>query len=137
MNSQFRSVVRITVSCTCVATNEPGGSSSMSIRCSLLPHSGPKRTLLSPSRWPQLIEQGTADVTKRSQSLRLIVHDKFQADRSKPAQCSPKHRSDYRRRQTALAAKCRSSWTDGRNGDRCTGGYRRLQIFRGSYHGRL
>jgi hypothetical protein len=51
--------------------------------------------------------------TKRSKSLRRIVHDKFQADRSKPPQWAPKHRSDYRTRQTALPAKCRASWANG------------------------
>ena len=42
---------------------------------------------------------------KRTQlRKRLPLNDFVQADRGQPAQCSQKHRSEYARRQTALAA---------------------------------
>jgi hypothetical protein len=59
--------------------------------------------------------------TKQGQLSRLGANDFLPADRSQPSQCSQKHWSGYRRRQTALPLQCHLSWPHGRDGDRRAG----------------
>ena len=59
---------------------------------------------------------------RRSQlRKRQPLNDFVQADRGQPAQCSQKHRSEYARRQAALALQRCPSWAYGRDRDRCAG----------------
>jgi hypothetical protein len=61
-------------------------------------------------------------ITKRSQFVARRPDDLVPANRGQPAQCTSEHGSCYRRGQEKIAAKCASSWPDGRNRDRRAGG---------------
>jgi hypothetical protein len=67
---------------------------------------------------PTLIDD---KMTKRTQFVARRSDELGPANRGQPPQCTSEHGSCFRRGQEKVAAKCASSWPDGRNGDRRAG----------------